>query len=144
VRRFLVAALVVLASACGDDDAPTADGGPPDAAPIVDAGEVDAGPSDIVCTPDGVDQFRAFDRSCTAPSDCAAVVLQVDCCGSVLATGINAAGVAAFMEAATICAGMYPACDCPAMMPRADDGSRGTDPDGATVTCMGLACRTAF
>jgi hypothetical protein len=141
---LLVAGLFSALVGCGDDDpAPAPDAGPPDAGEP-DAGEADAGPGDIVCTPEGVDMFRMFDRRCTAASECAAVQLQVDCCGSLLVTGINAAGVAEFEEAATICRSMYPACDCPALMPRTDDGSRAANPDLATVDCVGMACRTSF
>jgi len=142
-----VAASLAFCAACGDDDgpAPEPDAGPPDAGPP----EPDAGPmpdaGDIRCGADGIDRFRAFDRSCATAADCTAAMLQTDCCGSLLMTGINASEVDRFAAAAAECSAMYPDCDCTPMSTRADDYTNERTATGpVTVECMGSACRTTY
>jgi hypothetical protein len=85
--------------------------------------------------------FPTFDRSCSTPGDCAAVVHRVDCCGTVVITGINSSELARFNAAEQICDPEYPACGCRQSPTMTDSGQTAT---GATepVECLTGTCTT--
>lgn len=100
-------------------------------------------PVPVDCSGAGPNDFPAFDKSCTADSECVAKLHQINCCGTLVAIGINASGSAAFDAAEATCQGQYPACGCAQMPTTAEDGKTLADyGSDFPVVCKAGQCTT--
>lgn len=99
------------------------------------------GSSGVNCSSVKPSAFPTFDRSCTTPTDCVAVVHRVDCCGTHVITGISSAELARFNAAEQICDPEYPACGCAEQPTLTDTGQTATS-TSEPLECLTGTCTT--
>ncbi len=87
--------------------------------------------------------FPAFDKSCTAASDCAVAVHQLNCCGSQRVVGVSKASKSAFDASEKTCSSTFPACGCAAFPLTAEDGNVVGSAGNAALACVNNVCVTS-
>ena len=135
-RTLRNAAVLALASwglafvSCGGSDSESnGDSGAPDGGPL-----------------SGCNFVASLDQGCTADSDCAFGVHQIDCCGSTLAVGFNSAERGRLDALEPTCVATLPPCGCDPGPTRTDSGEDMLDGAPNLVACVSVGptrrCKT--
>lgn len=85
--------------------------------------------------------FATFSKQCSADTDCAVVLHQINCCGNKVAWGIHTLVTGVFLETEAACASQYPKCKCAQQMTTAEDDKAAQD-DGFAVKCDKGLCKS--
>ncbi len=84
--------------------------------------------------------FPAFDKSCTANTDCFVAMHTINCCGSCTAIGLNVSSQVSFNSAESVCP---PACTCISGPTTAEDGQAVSAAHPTiSVMCTQNQCKT--